>query len=207
MVHANRGDDRNLRGDRVGGIHSPAHAGFPDHEFRRFLGKPPCGEDGGQLEKSRELLPTIRGIAEQSKPFRYGGFRDHFPVHPDALAKVDQMRGGVKGGAVTGRAEDGVHHDTGTPFAVRSGHVKKTKFVLRPAAGGEQTLGVFQPRLDAESLPSEKPRERVAVVHFSRPKKWSSWESVSRNRCRATIMSTSPWSCRNSAVWKPLGNS
>ena len=123
VIHANRGDDRNLRGNRIGGIHSPAHAGLPDDEFRSFLGKPPCSEDGGQLEKSREFLPAIRCIAEQSEPFRYGGFRDHLPVHPDAFAKVDQMRGRIKGGAVASRAQDGVHHDTGAAFAVRSGHV------------------------------------------------------------------------------------
>ena len=123
------------------------------------------GERGCDLKKCRVRLPILDQIAEHCQPAGDLVGCNHLAAHPNPLAESHEVRGGKEPGAITGRARDGIDHGADGTFAVGPGDVNDSLIRTGNVQLTEQTLDVFEPKLDPETLCSVKPGERFPVNH------------------------------------------
>jgi hypothetical protein len=163
MIVADGREDRNDRSNCIGGILSSAETGLERDHFAFVLFEMIECERSRYFEKCRMRVPIPDPLAKTIQPA--GDFigRDHFAVHPNALAVGDEVGGDEKTGAVVRRAANGIDHGADRAFAVGAGHVDDSLIFSRNVQVAEQALDIFEPELDPEALGSVKPGERLVI--------------------------------------------
>lgn len=124
MVESDGGDDAQARGERVGGVESPAESDFEDAELDMFF----LIESEGHHEAALEVGEGDAGFwgfaAEVGEDlisdFDDFGFRDEFAIDAHAFAKLDEMRGGKEAGLKTCAVECGGPEGAALSFSVGS---------------------------------------------------------------------------------------
>ncbi len=167
MIHCDGSDDRDDRSHRVGRIEPSTHASFENDDIACGLGK--CFErEHRRYLKKRRRVRTFR--AEFAQPREVAGHeltRNPLAVDLDTLTKIDQMRRGVKTGAVPGPAQDRIQHRANRAFAIGASDVENPEPIVRVTASIKETNRILEPELDAELLRRIKPCQRLLVGHLA----------------------------------------
>src|SRR6266566_6618091 len=118
VVKVDWSNDANRRLDRVSGIESSAHSSFEHQYFAARLLKMLQRQGGRDFKKCRMLIPianAFTNFAETARDFVFGNL---LAVHPNSLAKTDEVRGGEQTSPMTRGSRDGVDHRANRAFAV-----------------------------------------------------------------------------------------
>ena len=97
---------------------------------------------------------------------------NHFTIHSNPFAERDEVRGYEQTGAIALRATDGIDHGANGALTVGASDVDdfECRSVRRASDTNaattfvEQTLDIFQAKLNAEALQTIQPGERLLVI-------------------------------------------
>ena len=175
VIEIDRGNGRRHRAHDVGRVEPPAEADLEHGDVDRRAAEQFERRGGGHLEERRLNLKRALG----SQPFdRVADLRDDRrqlaavdgpAVNRKPFGEVDQVRGGVAGGAMTGGPQRRVDHGDDGTLPVRAGDVNRPEGPLGMAEPRHECRDIFQPELDPEAFEAEEVGEGIHSLYVDCP--------------------------------------
>ena len=139
--------------DDVGGIQLAAHAHLQAHHVAVVALEILHGNAGDQFKFRGVILHGLGQGLDKFRNFRQLLVGNALSVHLHALVEAEDIRRGIKTGAVTSLSKNAGRHGGGGAFAVGAGNVDKLQLILGISHLLEELLGT--PQAGDASLPAD----------------------------------------------------